>query len=75
MELWSAFLHYGLPALLVFAAGVVVKLLAPWVHRTIEGRRLRLRRHRELQQLVNDLRNKLHNRTVAGLWMISSLKK
>ena len=75
MELWSVFLQYGLPALFAFVAGIVVELLAPWVHRTIERRRLRLKRRRQLQQLVNDLRNELHNRTVAGLWMISSLTK
>jgi hypothetical protein len=75
MELWSVFLQYGLPALFAFVVGIVVKLLAPWVHRTIERRRLRLKRRRQLQQLVNDLRNELHNRTVAGLWMISSLTK
>jgi hypothetical protein len=72
MELWSAFLQYGLPALL---AGVVVKLAAPWVRRTIERRRLRLKHRHYLQQLVNDLRNELHNRTVAGSWMISSLTR
>ncbi len=34
-----------------------------------------MKHHRQLQQLVNDLRNELHNRTVAGLWMTSSLTK
>ncbi len=83
MEVWSVFLQYILPALLAFVAGVVVKLVvAPWVHRTIERRRqtierrrLRLKHRQQLQQLVNGLRNELHNRPVAGLWMISSLTK
>src|SRR5215212_3297925 len=65
-EPWPVLLHYGLPALLGLVAGVVGSLVAPWVHWTIERRRVRLHRR---QQLIEDLRYALSTYSAASLWI------